>query len=384
MIQLDYQHQCNELLDDLRKEARSTAASTAGEEQDEGDQHGTKSIGHYANARHFRDGLHSDVYKTTAPKDASESFVGTPGAPVALKVTYLIGMALPHNSEREVRVLEKVMHTNIISLWESFREPGYSHLVLVFPFMPYDLGMILRQGYIPEAQGRNYLRDLFEALKHVHSLGLIHRDVKPSNILMKSPSGPAYLADFGIVWDPDDPVSEPADQKITDVGTTSYRAPDVLFGRASYDQSLDMWAAGCVAAQIATSSAEPLFDSGDVGSDLTLIQSIFKKLGTPTAHTWPVSHLAFSKAVYLADLYQDAESCPDWGKIQWIEYSPVPWATLLPEASEAGRDVVSKLIVYQGSKRLSAGQVVSPEYLLGGDGLMTLGFTPPLLRKELR
>lgn len=198
-------------------------------------------------------------------------------------------MAPPHNSEREVRVLKKVAHPKVIPLWESFREPGYSHLVLVFPFMPYDLGMIFRQGYIAEAQGRSYLHDLFEALKHIHGLGLIHRDVKPSNILMKSPSGPAYLADFGIVWDPDDPASEPSDQKITDVGTTSYRAPDVLFGRASYDQSLDMWAAGCVAAQITTSNAEPLFDSGDVGSDLTLIQSIFKKLGTPKSKTWPVS-----------------------------------------------------------------------------------------------
>jgi serine/threonine protein kinase len=198
-------------------------------------------------------------------------------------------MAPPHNSEREVRVLRKAVHPNIIPLWESFREPGYSHLVLVFPFMPYDLGMILKQGYIAEAQGRGYLRDLFTALRHIHSLGIIHRDVKPSNILMKSPSGPAYLADFGIAWDSDDAASEPPGEKITDVGTTSYRAPDVLFGRASYGQSLDMWAAGCVAAQIVTSSNEPLFDSGDVGSDLTLIQSIFKKLGTPTPEIWPVS-----------------------------------------------------------------------------------------------
>jgi serine/threonine protein kinase len=158
--------------------------------------------------------------------------------------------------------------------------------------MSYDLDMILRQGYIAEAQGRGFLHDIFSALKHVHGLGLIHRDIKPSNILMKSPSGPAYLADFGIVWDPDDPASESANEKITDVGTTSYRAPDVLFGRGSYDQSLDIWAAGCVAAQVATSSIEPLFDSGDVGSDLTLIQSIFKKLGTPTPEIWPVSTVA--------------------------------------------------------------------------------------------
>ncbi|KIW02970.1 uncharacterized protein PV09_05631 [Verruconis gallopava] len=338
---LDYHRQCNELLDELRQEAKPVQDAVSIDKDEELGQRGTKTVGRYKNARHFRDGLHSDVYKATAPVDNPASFVGLAGAVVALKVTYLIGMTPPHNSEREVRVLQKLSHPNIIPLWESFREPGYSHLVLVFPFMPYELDMILRQGYIAEAQGRSYLRDLFSALMYLHSVGIIHRDVKPSNILMKTPSGPAYLADFGIVWDPNDPDSEPPDQKITDVGTTSYRAPDILFGNSSYDASLDIWAGGCVAAQVVTSSSTPFFDSGDAGSDLTLIQSIFMKLGTPTLESWPA-----------------AESCPDWGKIQWVEYSPKPWSELLPDTSTVARDLISKLIVYQGSERLTAAQAL--------------------------
>lgn len=106
---------------------------------------------------------------------------------------------------------------------------------------------------------------------------------------MKSLSGPVYLADFGIAWSPGDPASEPADEKITDVGTSSYRAPELMFGTTSYDHTLDLWAAGCVAAEVVTSTCKPLFDSGDLGSDLTLIQSIFKALGTPTTESWPVS-----------------------------------------------------------------------------------------------
>jgi serine/threonine protein kinase len=215
--------------------------------------------------------------------------LGKPGSIVALKVTYLISMEPPHNSQREVRILNKLASSNTVPLLESFKEPGYSHLVLVFPFMPYDLDMILRQGYLAQANRKSYLKDLFTALNYVHSLGIIHRDVKPSNILMKSLSGPAYLADFGIAWSPDDPASEPADDKITDVGTTSYRPPEVLFGKKTYDQSLDMWAAGCVAAQVVTSKSEPLFEAGDLGSDLKLIQSIFQKLGTPNKDVWPVS-----------------------------------------------------------------------------------------------
>lgn len=282
------------LIDGFKKDSENFEEEFASEDEGKDEsQHRTKSIGRYQNAVHFRDGLYSDVYKTTAPQSNPDAFLGKPGSAVALKVTYLISMEPPHNSEREIRILKKVASPNIIPLWESFREQGHSHLVLVFPFMPYDLAMVLRQGYLAQANRKTYIKDLFTALKYVHSLGLIHRDVKPSNILMKSLSGPAYLADFGIAWSPDDPASEPTNEKITDVGTTSYRPPEVLFGKKTYDQSLDMWAAGCVAAQVVTSKNEPLFESGDLGSDLMLIQSIFKKLGTPNADSWPVGCILY-------------------------------------------------------------------------------------------
>ena len=74
-----------------------------------------------------------------------------------------------------------------------------------------------------------------------------------------------------------------------DVGTTSYRPPELLFGKQWYDSSLDMWAAGCVAAQVVSLGSQTLFDSGDLGSDLALIKSIFSTLGTPDLKIWPVS-----------------------------------------------------------------------------------------------
>ena len=133
------------------------------------------------------------------------------------------------------------------------------------------------------------MRDLFQALAHIHSLGIIHRDVKPSNLLMESINGPAYLADFGIAWSYDYNGTEAADHKITDVGSTSYRPPEVLFGCKNYNCSLDIWAAGCVLAEATGGKGTALFDSGAIGSELALIQSIFEKLGTPDLNTWPVS-----------------------------------------------------------------------------------------------
>jgi serine/threonine protein kinase len=250
------------------------------EADEEENTQGTRTVGRFINAIHFQDGLFSNIYKTTIPVSNPDSFKGPPNSVVALKVTYPISMEPPHDSSREIRLLSKAVSPHVIPLWESFRDGGA--LVLVFPFMPYSLDMILRKGYLAEAHGRTYLLHIFRALAHLHALKIIHRDIKPANILMKSLSGPAYLADFGIAWFGDDPASEPATKKITDVGTTSYRAPELLFGKSDYDETLDLWAVGCVAAQVVTSKADPLFNSGDVGSDLTLIQSIFKALGTPT------------------------------------------------------------------------------------------------------
>lgn len=160
--------------------------------------------------------------------------------------------------------------------------------MLVFPFMPYDLDILLRSNKTSETTRCGVLKDLFTALAHLHELGIIHRDVKPSNILVRSPSGPAYLADFGIAWSPTDPASEATNEKILDVGTTSYRPPELLFGHQRYGTELDMWAAGCVAAQVVCLSAKTLFNAGDLGSELALIRSIFETLGTPDLVVWPV------------------------------------------------------------------------------------------------
>jgi serine/threonine protein kinase len=155
--------------------------------------------------------------------------------------------------------------------------------------MPLDLGVALRQGKFAKAQAKTWIRDMFLGLSFIHHHGIIHRDIKPSNILLASLDGPAYLADFGIAWSPDTSSSEPPTEKITDVGTTCYRPPELLFGNKAYNSSLDLWSAGCTVAEILDPSHETLFDSGELGSDLALLQSIFKKLGTPTLTRWPVS-----------------------------------------------------------------------------------------------
>jgi serine/threonine protein kinase len=197
-------------------------------------------------------------------------------------------MQPPHNSRREARILQATASEHVIPLLESFRDDDL-HFILVLPFMPYDLGQLLQDHSLSKEQTRQFLKSMFSALAFIHSHNIIHRDIKPSNLLVQSLEGPAYLADFGIAWAPADPDSEPADSKITDVGTTCYRPPELLFGNTGYGCSLDMWAAGCTVAEAVVAGHPTLFDSGELGSDLALIQSMFVKLGTPNLTVWPVS-----------------------------------------------------------------------------------------------
>ena len=133
------------------------------------------------------------------------------------------------------------------------------------------------------------------------------------------------------------------------IRTTSYRPPELLFGHKAYDCTLDLWATGCVVAEVINAIPHAcserarkwtLFDSGELGSDLALIKSIFETLGTPTEEKWP-----------------EVKNFADWGKMNFKEYLAKSWADILPHASEMGRDLVASLVKYQSTDRMSAAEV---------------------------
>ncbi|USW56155.1 Putative serine/threonine-protein kinase, active [Septoria linicola] len=294
-------------------------------------------IGRYTNAEHFNDGLFSEVYRALDPELPAET---GKLRMVALKVTNPAVMQPPHDSIREARILEAATSEHVILLIETFRQSDGT-FVLAFPYMPFNLDALLREQRMTPQSRTTIVKDMLSGLAHIHKLGIIHRDVKPSNILLATPSGPAYLSDFGISWSPKDHASEKADGKILDVGTTCYRPPELLFGYSSYGTKLDMWAAGCVAAQVFCLNSDTLFDAGDLGSELALIRSMFQTLGTPDLTSWP-----------------EAEKMPDWGKMNFTKYPGKDWSEILPEPDSDQRDLVKKLVQYESSWRLSADEAL--------------------------
>ncbi len=343
----DYDKKCNESLEyqnGIKNSETSTETSLPPEPVESSLP--SKQIGPYPNATYHQSGLFSTVYKANDPSTKQL---------VTLKLTTPSQSQPPHDPLREARILKAATHTSIVPILSTHHVSG-GHFLLVFPFFPLDLQTLVNSNHhgIDPTKIRTHLHAVFSALAHLHSLGIIHRDIKPSNILLASPSGPAYLADFGIAWMPGDAASEPSNKKITDVGTTCYRPPELLFGHTAYDCSLDLWAAGCVVAECLTTKT--LFDAGALGSELALIQSIFKTLGTPNEEIWP-----------------EAKGFSDWGKMQFVEFPGKTWEEIIPDADEVARDFVAKLVRYQSSERLTATEVSGREEELLGL-VMCLGF----------
>lgn len=283
-------------------------------------------IGAYRDCQLVGDGVTSEVYRCEEK---------------ALKVIVETRNIEPHNPQREAKILD-TLRRPCIPLLETFRDQE-QRFVLVFPYMPMTLADLLDKGSLPAVRIQRIFRDIFTGLRDIHAEGIIHRDIKPSAILLEGPDGPAYLSDFGTAWHPVMSVaSEPADGKILDIGTGAYRAPECLFGDKSYGPGVDMWAAGAMLAEACRDPPRSLFESRaahEDGNQLGLILSIFKTLGTPTIETWPEA-ARFKTPPF--EMYQRIEGHT--------------WDQILPEVGTDFRDLVAALVRYD-SKRATAEEV---------------------------
>eukprot|EP00164_Ancoracysta_twista_P003333 GFYU01004446.1.p1 GENE.GFYU01004446.1~~GFYU01004446.1.p1 ORF type:complete len:585 (-),score=66.64 GFYU01004446.1:590-2344(-) len=170
---------------------------------------------------------------------------------------------------REVRLLKQLKHDNIVNLIEVFRRKG--KLYLVFEYVERTILQDLEkyQDGLESDMIKKIVFQLLKAIEFCHSHNVIHRDIKPENLLI-SKNGALKLCDFGFARTLAGPGAKYTDY----VATRWYRAPELLVGDTEYSKPVDVWAIGCMFAEI--SNGLPLFPGE---SDIDQLYHIVKCFG---------------------------------------------------------------------------------------------------------
>jgi len=255
---------------------------------------------------------------------------------------------VPSTAIREISILKELEHPGVVRLLDVVHQE--QKLFMVFEYLDKDLKKLMddyaaankKDGVsgpgLPESLVQSYVRQLLEGVSYCHRHRVLHRDLKPQNLLINS-AGMIKLADFGLAR----AFGVPVRTYTHEVVTLWYRAPEILLGSKFYSTAVDNWSIGCIFAEMLT--RRPLFP-GD--SEIDQLFRIFRSLGTPTEEVWPgVSEL------------------PDF-KPQFPKWSPQEMTAVLPISTEAGgHSLLRALLAYNPAERLSAKAALQHHYLRG-------------------
>ncbi|KAG6656271.1 hypothetical protein I3843_04G010300 [Carya illinoinensis] len=222
-------------------------------------------------------GTYSNVYKA---RDLET------GKIVALKKVRFVNMD-PESVRfmaREIHVLRKLDHPNVMKLEGLVTSRMSSTLYLVFEYMEHDLaGLAATRGIkFTEPQIKCYMQQLLRGLEHCHSRGVLHRDIKGSNLLIDN-NGVLKIGDFGLAtfYEPDQ--KQPLTSRVV---TLWYRAPELLLGDTEYGAAIDLWSTGCILAELF--AGKPIMPGR---TEVEQMHKIFKLCGSPSEDYWQRSRL---------------------------------------------------------------------------------------------
>ncbi|CAM9736067.1 unnamed protein product [Scytosiphon promiscuus] len=233
---------------------------------------------------------------------------------------------IPSTALREISLLRELQHPNIVELKDCVQSEG--KLYLIFEFVDRDLKKYMEstQGMLDPMLVKSYLFQMIRGLEFCHARGVMHRDLKPQNLLV-SRDGKLKLADFGLAR----AFCPPIRPLTHEVVTLWYRAPEILLGTQTYAPPVDLWAVGTILVEMVTK--RPLFP-GD--SEIDEIYKIFQLLGTPNEDVWP----------NVTDLQDWNPGFPTWKRLNLAHRSQ--------GLDKFGLDLLEKLLYYDPKRRISA------------------------------
>jgi hypothetical protein len=220
----------------------------------------------------------------------------------------------PCTAIREVSLLRQLKHANIVTLHDIIYTE--KSLTLVFEYSEKDLKQYMDDcnNIMSMKNVKLFLFQLLRGLAYCHARQILHRDLKPQNLLINS-KGELKLADFGLAR----AKSIPTKTYSNEVVTLWYRPPDVLLGSTDYSTHIDMWGVGCIFYEMI--SGKPLFPGTKVEDELFLI---FKQLGTPNENTFP-----------------GVTTNPEYLALNLPNYPPVDFANIVPRLETDGLSLLS-------------------------------------------
>ncbi|CAG8484764.1 9859_t:CDS:10 [Paraglomus occultum] len=246
---------------------------------------------------------------------------------------------------REVKLLKHFNgHDNITSILDMDipNIHDYSEIYLFQELMEADLYAIIRsEQQLTDAHFQYFIYQICRGLKYIHSANVLHRDLKPGNLLVNADCE-LKICDFGLARGFSDDPEHNAGFMTEYVATRWYRAPEIMLSFKNYTKAIDMWSVGCIFAEML--GGKPLFRGRDYVDQLNKILNI---LGTPDEET--LSRVGSEKAQeYIRGL-------PEMPK--------KPFSQLYPQANPLALDLLEKLLKFDPATRITVEGALAHRYL---------------------
>ncbi|KAK1415817.1 hypothetical protein QVD17_31605 [Tagetes erecta] len=298
---------------------------------------GCRSVDEFERLNKIDEGTYGVVYRAKDKKT---------GEIVALKKVKMEKEreGFPLTSLREINILLSFHHPSIVDVKEVVVGSNLDSIFMVMEYMEHDLKALMETMKQPFSQSevKCLMLQLFEGTKYLHDNWVLHRDLKTSNLLLNN-RGELKICDFGLSRQYGSPL-KPYTHLVV---TLWYRAPELLLGTKLYSTAIDMWSLGCIMAELL--SKQPLFNGK---TEFDQLDKIFKTLGTPNETIWPgYSKLPGVKVNFVKHQYNLLR-----------RKFPATSFTGSPVLSDAGFDLLNKLLTYDPEKRITAEAALNHEW----------------------